>query len=96
MGADRPTAKPDFGALLSSLKEIEELLQFPGVAGHVDKANVLAMRIARSAGAGAISNLAMRVISEAVKLRGAGGDRKGLNHALWHLRIALQEATSGA
>jgi hypothetical protein len=36
----------------------------------------------------------MRVISEAVKLRGTSGDRKDLNHALWHLRIALQEAKS--
>ena len=96
MGADRAPAKPDFGGLLSSLREIEALLQFPGVPGHIDKANVLAMRIARTAGAGPISNLAMRVISESVKLRGASGDRTGLNHALWHLRIALQEAKSGA
>ena len=34
----------------------------------------------------------MRVITEAVKLRAASSDRKPLNHALWHLRIALQEA----
>jgi hypothetical protein len=94
MGADRAPAKPDFGGLLSSLKEIEELLQFPGVPGHIDKANALALRIARAAGSGLISNLAMRVISEAVKLRGTSGDRKDLNHALWHLRIALQEAKS--
>jgi hypothetical protein len=86
--------KPDIEALLSSLREIEELLQFPGVPGHIQKANVLAMRIARMAASGPISNLAMKVISEAMKLRVASTDRKSLNHALWHLRIALQEAKS--
>ena len=96
MGVDRGPAKPDFGGLLSGLREIEELLQFPSVPGHIDKANLLAMRIARSAGSGPISNLAMRVITEAVKLRGASSDRRPLNHALWHLRIALEEAKRDA
>jgi hypothetical protein len=86
--------KPDFEALLSSLKEIEELLQFPGVPGHIQKASALAMAIARKAAAGPVSNLAMKVISEAVKLRAASTDRTSLNQALWHLRIALQEAKS--
>jgi hypothetical protein len=86
--------KPDFEALLSSLKEVEELLQFPGVPGHVHKATTLAMRIARSAGSGRVSNLAMKLISEALKLRSAASDRKDLNVVLWHLRIALQEGKS--
>ena len=88
--------KPDFEALLSSLKEVEELLQFPGVPGHVHKATALAMRIARSAGSGHISHLAMKLISEALKLRSAACDRKEINAVLWHLRIALQEAKSGS
>jgi hypothetical protein len=84
--------KPDFEALLSSLKEVEELLQFPGVPGHVHKATTLAMRIARSAGSGRIANLAMKLISEALKLRSVASDRKEMNAVLWRLRIALQEA----
>lgn len=86
--------KPDLQAFLSSLKEIEELLQFPGEPGHIDRANLLAMQIARNAGSGPISNMAMKVISEAVKLRTTSGARQDLNQALWHLRIALQEAKS--
>jgi hypothetical protein len=86
--------KPDFQAFLSSLKEIEELLQFPGAPGHIDKANLLAIEIARKAGCEPISSLAMKVIREAVKLRTTSGGRKDLNQALWHLRIALQEAKS--
>ena len=86
--------EPDFKALLSSLKEIEELLQFPRVPGHIQRANVLAMSIARKAGSGPIPQLAMKVISEALKLRTASSDRTKVNHALWHLRIALQEAAT--
>jgi hypothetical protein len=88
--------KPDFEALLAALKEAEELLQFPGVPGHIQKANALAMRIARTAGSGQIANLAMKLMSEAIKLRSATSDRTSLNHTLWHLRIALQQAASAA
>jgi hypothetical protein len=95
MGAhQREVPNADLEAFLASLKEIEELLQFPGAAGHIDKANVLAMRIARTAGEGPIANLAMKAISEANKLRAASADRRELNHVLWHLRIAVQEAKS--
>jgi hypothetical protein len=86
--------KPELEALLCALKETEELLQFPRLPGHIDKANALALRIARAAGSEHIANLAMRVISEAVKLRTADSDRASLNHALWHLRLALQEAAA--
>jgi hypothetical protein len=95
MGAHRREAlKTDFEALLATIKEIEALLQFPGEAGHIDKANLLAMRIARTAGEGPIANLAMKAIGEANKLRTDPADRSELNHALWHLRIAVQEAKS--
>jgi hypothetical protein len=36
----------------------------------------------------------MKAISEANKLRAAPADRRDLNHVLWHLRIAVQEAKS--
>jgi hypothetical protein len=95
VGAHRREAlNAEFEALLATLKEIEALLQFPGVPGHIDKANLLAMRIARTAGDEPIANLAMKAISEANKLRAAPTERSELNHVLWHLRIAVQEAKS--
>jgi len=90
--------KPDIDALLSDLKEIEELLQFPSVPGHMQKSMRLATTIARRAPSGDISNLAMRVVSEALALRGVPlplrPDRANLNKALWRLRLALQQAKS--
>ena len=91
-----PRSAPD--ELLAQLKEMEELLQFPGVPGHVARASQLAIGIARAAPSGAIANLAMHVISEANALRGAPlglkPDRANLNKALWRLRLALQQARS--
>ena len=91
----RPSA-PD--ELLAQLKEMEELLQFPGVPGHVARAAQLAIGIARAASGGGIPSLAMRVISEANALReaalGLRPDRGNLNAALWRLRLALQQARS--
>lgn len=84
--------------LLAQLKEVEELLQFPGVAGHVARATQLALGIARAARSGRVANLAMRVISEAHAMRSAAlglrPDRAPLNSALWRLRLALQEDKS--
>lgn len=97
MGADRREAvNADFEALLSSLKEIERLLQFPSEPGHVERANALATAIARQAGSAPVSDLAMKLIGQAAKLRSASAERKDLNHTLWHLRIALQEAKTCA
>ena len=86
--------------LLGRLKEMEELLQFPGVYGHVVRASQLALSIARDAPPGRVANLAMRVISEAQAMREAAlplkADRTKLNTALWRLRLALQEVKSRA
>ena len=91
-------SKADLDLLLASVKEMEELLQFPTVPGHIEKADKLALLIARNAPTGAIANLAMRAISEAHALRGAPlplrADRSKLNQTLWHLRLAIQEAKS--
>jgi hypothetical protein len=90
--------KPDLNRLLASLKEMEELLQFPTVPGHIEKADKLALLIARNAPNGAIANLAMRSISEAHALRSGAlplkADRTKLNQTLWHLRLAIQEVKS--
>jgi hypothetical protein len=91
--------KLDLNGLLASVKEMEELLQFPSVAGHVEKANKLAVLIARNAPSGAIANLAMRALSEANALKGSvlplRPDRTKLNQTLWHLRMAIQAVKSG-
>jgi hypothetical protein len=87
--------KADLNRLLACVKEMEELLQFPTVRGHLEKATKLALLIARNAPKGRIANLAMRVISEANALRSGSlplkADRTKLNQALWHLRLAIQE-----
>jgi hypothetical protein len=81
--------------LLSRLKEIEGLLQAPAADGHVNKAQTLALSIARKAPAGPISNLAMQVMSEASALRlgtlAVRTDGDKLNALLEKLRLALQE-----
>jgi hypothetical protein len=94
---ERPGALDE---LFARLKEMEELLQFPGVRGHLVRATQLALSIARGTPSGRIANLAMRVISEAHAMReapmGLTPDRAKLNTALWRLRLALQEARSAA
>ena len=94
--APQERSGPD--SLLSLLKEMEELLQFPTVAGHVEAAARLATQIARSTHEGTIANLAMKVISEVNALRSSPlpltPSRVNLNRALWHLRLALQGAKS--
>jgi hypothetical protein len=86
----------NYEAFLGALREIEELLQFPETAGNVDKANMLAMSIAGTTAPGPICDLALKVISEANALRDGVSDRTRLNDALWHLRLALQEAKARA
>lgn len=82
--------------LLSRLKEMEELLQFPSVPGHVEAASKLATTIARGTSDGRVANLAMKAVSEARALRESAlplrPDRANLNATLWRLRLALQQA----
>lgn len=82
--------------LLAHLKEMEELLQFPGVAGHLEAASRLATAIARGTSDGRIANLAMKAVSEARALRASAlplkPDRSNLNATLWRLRLALEQA----
>ena len=86
--------------LLSCLKEMEELLQFPGVPGHLEAAGRLATTIARGSSEGRIANLAMKAVAEARALRASAlplkPDRSALNASLWRLRLALQQAKRDA
>jgi hypothetical protein len=86
--------KADLDDLLSRLKEIEELLRFPAVQGHVNRAETLALSIARRVKSGPTSHLAMQVISEANALRPGAlpikpddGKRQAL---IAKLRLALE------
>jgi hypothetical protein len=86
--------KADLDDLLSRLKEIEELLRFPAVEGHVKRAETLALSIARRVKSGPISNLAMQLISEANSLRPGSlpikPDDGKLQAVIAKLRLALE------
>jgi hypothetical protein len=96
--AQAPRQHPGRAQLLAWVKELEELLQFPTVEGHVEASTRLATAIARSTDDGAIANLAMKVLSEVNALRNTAlplkPDRAGLNKVLWHLRLAVEERFS--
>ena len=82
----------DRNDLLSRVKEIEELLHFPGVAGHADRAKALAISIARSGQVGGIADFAMQLVSAVDQFTHNGGDDGEINESLRRLRLALQEA----
>jgi hypothetical protein len=92
----RGVAKADLQDLLSRLKEMDELLQFPGVAGHIERATALGISIARSAGNGSVANIAMQVVSEASAVRASPlplkMDYAKLNELLARLRLLLEQA----
>lgn len=84
----------DVQDLLSRVREMEELLRFPSVPGHLQRAERLAMSIARATREGPVSHLAMQVISEANALRPGSlplrADESRLRSLLEALREALQ------
>lgn len=85
---------------LAELDELEQLLQFPRVPGHIARANDIALAIARRAPRGHIAALAMRVLSEAHALRetplGLKPDPARLHGVLRELRSALEQQESAA
>jgi hypothetical protein len=85
---------------LARLDELEELLEFPHVPGHITRANEIALAIARAAPSGRVPALAMRALSEAHALRetplALKPDRARLNRALRLLREALEKQESAA
>jgi hypothetical protein len=88
--------RTDLDDLLSRVKEMEELLHFPTVQGHIERASTLAVSIARNAPTGGVANLAMQVMSAAIELRRQGGTAKPederMGRTLERLRSALQDA----
>jgi hypothetical protein len=88
----RPKAEPP--PLLAHLTELESLLRLPLIAPHVEKANALAVTIARQARHGRVANLAMQLVSAVHEAsRDETGTRR-VNVALARLRAVLEETDS--
>lgn len=89
----RAPASDPLDELRASFGEIEGLLRFPLVAAHVERANRLAVTIARNAPDGRIANLAMRLMSAVHEMRDiAAPDQSLIIVMLARLRAALEEA----
>lgn len=90
--------KAQLDDLLARVKEIEELLRFPSVHGHVARASALALSIARSVPGGAVVKIAMQVIGEANSLRPPALPLRAsdarLQALLQRLRTALKDLPS--
>jgi len=90
----------DVDDLLSRLKETQELLQFPGVDGHFERAERLLVSIARHAPSPAVAQAAMNAITLASLRRDpvpVNADANNVDRVLSHLRAALEEfRSSGA
>jgi hypothetical protein len=87
----RATAKE----LMLRFGELEAVIRSPRAIGTLDKAEGLAMYIARSAPSGQVANLAMLVMSAAIDLRAnRQPDADGrLDNTLSRLRTALEQMT---
>ena len=88
--------KTDFADLLSRVKEIDELLQFPSLSEHIERANRLAVSVARSAPT-PIPNLAMLVSNAANDIRQKPKDGEAqaqLREAIARLRAAIEDQKS--
>jgi len=78
--------------LRTSLQEVEELLQFPGVAGHLERAEHLLMSIARNSPSPGVTDAAMKAITLSYVLSTPypmAEDRKNLKHLLAKIRGEL-------
>jgi hypothetical protein len=80
-------------ALHGKLKEAAELLQFPAVKGHVERASSLLLAIARKAPSIAVRDAAMKAITLAGAAKSASplsNDRANLDRLLAQIRRGLQ------
>jgi hypothetical protein len=84
-----PAEKP----LMARLAEMESLLRLPLIAPHIEKANALAVAIARQSPQGRVANLAMQLMSAVHEAR-ADDDAaaRRVSVALARLRAAAEEA----
>ena len=91
--ASEPKALPPVRVetLRSQLAEIEELLRSPLLRSQVERANQLALSIARNAPHGRVANLAMHLMS-AVHDALRTGDEQDIQMMLARLSAALDEA----
>lgn len=77
--------------LRAEVARIEALLSFPLLPAQVERANVLAIALARRAPAGRISNLAMRLLSAVHDARRGEGGEENIRVMLARLRAAVDE-----
>ena len=87
-----PASKPA-PDLLGQLRELESLLSPPLIEPHVQKANTIAVGIARHASQGKIANLSMQLVSIVHGAAHEGDvDARKIDVALGRLRAAVEEA----
>ena len=79
--------------LLLRLAELEAIMTSPDDDADLEKAQALAMYIARSASNGRIANLAMQAMSVVQDLREVHGDRKKLPALIGQLSTELKAAS---
>jgi hypothetical protein len=89
--------------LAAHVAELESLLRLPLIAPHVEKANAIAVAIARHARYGRVANLAMQLVSAVHEARDADREGRGgvdesrrVSVALARLRDAVEEAARSA
>ncbi len=81
--------------LRAKLQEAEELLRFPTIAGHVEKASKLLIAIARNAPSTAVRNAAMNAVTLAGHLGApppVAADAANLERLLGEIRRGLDES----
>lgn len=83
--------KPATEGLRARVAEIEALLSFPLLPAQVERANVLAIALARHAPHGRISNLAMHLISAVHDARRGDGSEEKIRLMLARLRAVVEE-----
>ncbi len=88
----------DPGELLSRLKEVEELLESPGVEGHAQRTEKLLISIARNAPSVAAADAAMSVLSLITleKTRASAATPENVDGLLSRIRLALGDPKQGA
>jgi hypothetical protein len=90
---EAPASKTEPQPLAEQVAELESLLRLPLIEPHVQKANGLAVAIARRARQGRVANLAMQLLSAVHETRAQSEpEMRKVNLALARLRSALEES----